>query len=244
MIAFVQTVKRLLWDVWLVPVNYLFDLLKKKNSDELAVQDLHEQGLHISKNLIPNEILTCLNEVYKDLKLIEDVSDSGQSTGRISKNGILDDRLSNLVESMRVTASSYLSVKKAHLELTYFQTSKSRSDINDIPGGEFHIDDNKANVKFFIYLSDVSKNNGPFVVVPKTHQWKDPGRITRALSFALTKNEPTYLYHSGDKQSLEDNAVHINGKAGTLFIADTTAWHRAEPVRDGYRDIFVASFNR
>ena len=64
-------------------------------------------------------------------------------------------------------------------------------------------------------------DNGPFVVVPKPHQWRDRGRIKRALCFAITKEEPKYLYYGDDKYSLKQKALHITGKKGQWCVADT-----------------------
>ena len=238
-----KVIKRLLWDVWLVPYNILRDFLARPDCSVTSVRELYEKGLHISSLKFDNEQLVELQCVYKDLLASAEVPESGQGAGRISTHGLLDDRLESIVEPMRDIASKYLCVDRAKLELTYFQESKPRNDLDNIPGGEFHIDDNKANIKCFVYLSDVDKENGPFVVVPGSHRWKEPKRIFRALYWALTKKRNA-LYYKINPAPLEHKAKYITGPSGTFFIADTTAWHRAEPVKIGNRIVFVASFKR
>jgi ectoine hydroxylase-related dioxygenase (phytanoyl-CoA dioxygenase family) len=244
MLVLVRILKRLIWDVWLVPINYFTDLMAKPGCSSPVTQNLFDNGLHISDELVSEGTLVLLNKVYSDLQRTGSIAEAGQNAGRLYKNGMLDSRLTDVVENMRKIASSYLCVRKAKLELTYFQTSEPRKDRNDVPGADFHIDDNKANVKVFVYLSDVGDTNGPFVVVPKTHRWRDKGRIKRALCFAITKDEPNYLYYNDNMNFLEERALYITGVAGKWFVTDTTAWHRAQPVVSGCRKVFVASFNR
>ena len=82
-----------------------------------------------------------------------------------------------------------------------------------------------------------------FVVVPKTHRWSEFKRIFRAFDSALTKRRDA-LYFRSDDASLREKAIQILGPKGTTFIADTTCWHKADPVVEGSRKVFVASFNR
>ena len=235
--------KRIMWDFWLVIINIVRDSFPCPISSNDTVLDLHNFGLHCSDLKLSPQKLSILETVYTEWMMKSSLLSAGQGTGRISVNGMLDDRLSDIVEDMRTVANSYLCVRHAHLELTYFQESRPVNNIDSVPGGEFHIDDNKANLKFFVYLSDVTAINGPFVVVPKTHRWRERGRILVALNWALTKRRKA-LYYNGDSSTLEIKSRRILGNKGTFFIADTTAWHKAEPVLEGTRKVFVASFNR
>lgn len=239
----IKYLKRLLWDVWAVPCNIFRDIFARPDCSDIVVKEMCETGLHIFPEGFNNEKLAVLQGVYQDLLAKSDVVQKGQSAGRIYTHGLLDNRLKSIVEPMRNIASKYLCVDNAKLELTYFQESKPRNDLDSVPGGEFHIDDNKANIKFFVYLSNVGKENGPFVVVPGTHRWKESKRIFRALCWALTKKR-NVLYYKMNPAPLELKAKYITGSAGTFFITDTTAWHRAEPVKKGERLVFVSSFNR
>jgi len=238
-----KVLKRIMWDFWAVFVNIVRDSLPRSISSNDAVLDLHNFGLHISDLKLSPQKLSILDAVYTEWMMNSSLLGGGQTTGRISVNGMLDDRLSDIIEDMREVANSYLCVRHAYLELTYIQESRPVNNIDSIPGGEFHIDDNKANVKFFVYLSDVAAINGPFVVVPKTHRWRERGRMLVALSWALTKRR-NVLYYNGNSSTLEIKSRRILGNKGTFFIADTTAWHKADPVLEGTRKVFVASFNR
>jgi hypothetical protein len=83
----------------------------------------------------------------------------------------------------------------------------------------FHFDyDWPAFLKFFIYLSDVSNDNGPFVYVVGTHEmksdWRD-GRVT-----------DEYI----DTQ-YGAKVRRFTGNAGDLIVADTVGYHKGERVR-------------
>ena len=239
----IKLLKRLSWDVWFVPLNIIRDFISHPKTSNAAVRDLYKAGLHCPVDCLSSKKLLLLDEIYRSLMATASLATSGQGTGRLGINGMLDDRLVDIIEPMQKIANEYLCVRNANLELTYFQESKPSKDINDVPGGEFHIDDNKANIKFFVYLSDVTPLNGPFVVVPKTHRWSEPKRIFRAFDSAFTKRRDA-LYFKNDDSLLRDKAKYILGPRGTFFIADTTCWHKAEPVIEGSRKVFVASFNR
>lgn len=71
-------------------------------------------------------------------------------------------------------------------------------------------------VKLFIYLTDVDDNSGPHAMIPGTHRsrpqemWADGRRTDEAVA----------------KSGLLENEVRIKGKAGTLFLVDTSALHK------------------
>ena len=71
-------------------------------------------------------------------------------------------------------------------------------------------------VKLFIYLTDVDAGSGPHAMIPGTH-----------------RSRPDHMWsdgrHSDEKvatSGLLDGEVRITGKAGTLFMVDTTALHK------------------
>ena len=241
--ALLKVLKRLFWDVPLVLTEFLRDKCVAVEYETLSGRDLYDLGLHLPQKPLTPENVSILEQAYIRLMSRQTVPTKGQQTGRIWVHGLIDETLSDIVEGMRVIASDYLRVERAHLELTYFQQSKPTENAEHIPGGAFHIDDNKSNVKFFVYLSDVGESEGPFVVVPGTHRWKDPGRILRALDWALSKRRNA-LYWMGDPAPLDEKAKRLLGPKGSCFIVDTTAYHKADPVKEGVRRVFVASFNR
>jgi hypothetical protein len=96
----------------------------------------------------------------------------------------------------------------------------------------FHFDcDWPRFIKFFIYLTDVTDDDGPFAIVEGTHRakpiWRD-GRI----------DERELL----DDHGLRHRERRISGTAGTLIAADTSAFHRGSPVVAGPRLVLELEF--
>ena len=93
---------------------------------------------------------------------------------------------------------------------------------NDIPSGW---------VKVFIYLTDVSLDNGPHVYVPKSH-----------LGLPLELSYDRRITESEAVRFFEHGAV-LQGDAGTIIIADTSGLHKAMTVKSGMRHILELDFS-
>ena len=95
----------------------------------------------------------------------------------------------------------------------------------------FHFDAEwPAFIKFFIYLTDVTEENGPLSVVAGTHRSKHIWRDGRIAEGELL-----------DEHHLRDKERRMTGPAGTLIIADTAAFHRGVPVEGDPR--LIMSFD-
>jgi len=97
----------------------------------------------------------------------------------------------------------------------------------------WHFDlDSTRWLKIFIYLTDVSYENGPHQMIAKTHNilpmwiWRDGRFKNRQLSRKLVNNTKTVV-----------------GKAGSIVAVDTRALHRGLPLVSGYRDIIQVQFS-
>lgn len=191
--------------------------------------------------ILSRDDLVLLTRVSNDLDLELAMFNEGQQTGRIFSQGLVDDRVAPIVCQFRPIAQRHLNTSRVKLELTYFQLSRPQDAVENIPGGSFHLDDNKPNIKFFVYLSDVGPTNGPFKVIPGSHGLKLK-KIMRYIRWTLFKKRSD-LYADKDLGSAAAGAMPILGDKGFCFAVDTTAWHMAEPVISGERRVFVASFN-
>ncbi len=98
-------------------------------------------------------------------------------------------------------------------------------------GGGWHRDNIYAfGFKGLIYLTDVTAENGPFQIIPKSS----------SLNFHLLKtNTPDkYQFTNEEVQSYISNPnqiKEITGKAGTLVLFDTNCIHRGKPIEQGKR---------
>lgn len=198
-------------------------------------------GLSVVAESLPDSDMRLLEEVMNDYDLEGAMRNGGQDTGRILVQGELNPKLRPFIDRFQSIAKDYLNTSRVKLELTYFQMSRFQSDEENVPGGAFHLDDNKPNIKFFVYLSDVGPLNGPFKVIQGSHalKWQKLGRFVK---WSLFKRRGD-LYADMAAEIDEMHATAVMGPAGFCFAVDTTGWHMAEPVMSGERRVFVCSFN-
>ncbi len=94
----------------------------------------------------------------------------------------------------------------------------------------FHYDyDWPAFVKFFIYLTDVGPENGPFTFVRGTHEAKESWSQGRREDDYIAKTYPGCIWP-------------VTGKAGDLIAADTIGFHKGQRVQSGERIILQLEF--
>lgn len=226
-------------------VGYYKDRIAlNKRLNDSVFNDLRSEGLHIFTKSISSDEINVLVEDFENLKKSRLLEKSGQLTGRIFSQGVLSPLLGEYVEKIKPHAETFFNTEKVGVEISYYQESYSQLDLESLPGGDFHVDDNKANLKYFIYLSDVSEKNGPFSCVPSTGSWRLPGSLIRGILWELTSNRKYHYCYLLDKAKCIANEKIITGAAGTHFLVDTTTVHRAQPVREGFRKVAVISFNR
>ena len=93
---------------------------------------------------------------------------------------------------------------------------------------QYHADNDQPTgwVKVFIYLTDVSEENGPHVFVPGSHRER-PAEL--AMDGRFSDEVVERCYGPGHK---------ITGPAGTVVVANTQGMHKALTVRSGMRAIF------
>lgn len=200
-------------------------------------------GLLILDNFLDYNDLHVIETVKNEVLNKNSYSTSGQLSGRIFSQTVIDNRLIPICEKFEGVARKYFGTDKIKVELTYFQKSVPKNDVNNIPGGGFHLDDNKPNIKFFTYLSDVDINSGPFVVVPGTHIL-DFKKIFRFLTWSIFKNRSSLYANVSLSKKLEGSKKRMMGNYGFCFLVNTLAWHKAENVSSGSRTVFVVSFNQ
>ena len=81
-----------------------------------------------------------------------------------------------------------------------------------------------------MYLNDVTPENGPFQIIPKSS----------SLNFHILKTNTPDKYQFTDNEiqnyiSSSDQIKEITAKAGTLVLFDTNCIHRGKPITKGTR---------
>jgi len=93
---------------------------------------------------------------------------------------------------------------------------------------KFHFDlDRIRFVNIFLYLNDVTSENGPFVYVKGSH-----------------RNKPSALRDGryDDREIIDfyghPNICEVTGSSGSMFVADNFGFHKGQPLKTGYRFVF------
>ena len=95
-------------------------------------------------------------------------------------------------------------------------------------------------LKFMLYLNDMDKSNGAFVLSPGSHHWvkekfKKRGSFNDEKFFRETRCIP---------KPIIDNLIPLEGKAGTLIIFLTDCIHMQGQVKENESRIFRAGYRQ
>jgi hypothetical protein len=104
----------------------------------------------------------------------------------------------------------------------------------------------ESELKFFLYLTDVEKENAPFTYLTRTHkQFK--GRRKKDLEYE--RDGETGAYGHFHPQEVRELRRHLEceekvciAKAGTLIIADFRGLHKGTPLKAGRRVLLNATY--
>jgi len=98
----------------------------------------------------------------------------------------------------------------------------------------FHFDYDAAPIwlKYFVYLSDVTEENGPHVFVKGSHcLGQKRARALLARGYTRISDADIAAVFGAE------NLVEITGLKGTIFVADTMGFHKGKPPQRGHRSI-------
>lgn len=102
-------------------------------------------------------------------------------------------------------------------------------------GGGWHMDSpHSRQFKVIVYLSDVTDDNGPFQLLPKTHK-------RNVLSWLMVNGmrSPGQYRFTDEEEALIEKFVgqpkHFTARKGTAIFVDVTALHRGMPILAGSR---------
>lgn len=144
----------------------------------------------------------------------------------------------------RSVAQAYMSPRVAsyrrELDYRYGLSEVAQADL-------YHFDNWRPICKAFLYLTDVTQENAPFVYVPGTHRqggWKR----RHELAYDVYGPEgpfghllPQEMRALRREFGWED--LVCTGEAGTLILADLRGLHRGTPLRTGRRAMLTNVFD-
>ena len=107
-----------------------------------------------------------------------------------------------------------------------------------------HFDPYQA-LKFIIFITDVTKKNGATRLIPKSNL--EGKKFRENLRPTYYKGESVLDCHTpfSNSEFNENDAVYIEGSAGSLLIFDTDLWHGGgEILREGLERKYIICHNR
>ncbi len=242
-IYFKKILGRLFIELPKMVIGFLKDQVNVAGINKV-VDNLNEYSLHVFEKRLTEDNVRELNLELERLFLMRPPAAQGQLNNRVFSVGLVSEMLTSYVQPILPYARQYLNTDDVKIEISYFQKSFPETVIDNVVGGDFHVDDNKANLKYFVYLTDVTDLNGPFSAVLGTSRWRLRWSFLRGFLWALTEKRKFFYDFLLDRKFCLDNETKIVGESGTHFIVDTTAVHRACQLIKGERRVVVVSFNR
>lgn len=218
------------------------DILFKK-----AISNLDKSGIFIIENFLDyknlNLIKTEVNPKIK--KLINKPLKRGRYY-RNSKMGIYRlyemSKLSKIAKNIffnstliKDIAKYYISTKVEFYQdmIEIRQPLKKKLREMKSSSDNYHFDDWKIRLKFFLLLSDVGKNDSPMCYLKKSHKLT---MLKKKIEYYANGKNGKYGYHSNKeireikkKYNLKEQICTF--KAGTLIIVDTRGLHKGTPLK-------------
>jgi hypothetical protein len=218
----VNTVKE--YGICRVP-NYLNDdtVLKLKNEALELVTDEPNDDYEFGKS-------TRLQRLFHD-----------QNGNLIIVNPHLKPTISEVFSNIEMSKISELYMGKHALNADIFITHDYKHDNGLARNGFLHFD-RIYTFKFFIYLTDVNENCGPFSVVPKSHIKGKELRLQTIGEYEELKNR--ILLDYPDLGYTSDEVVPVLGNAGDLIIFDTDLFHLGGVVKENNERLIIRGHTR
>lgn len=234
---------------------YYFNIYKnrfftKKSNDKLfrkVISDLNDYGISTVPNFLEKKDLDqIIKDIQPEIKKIIESIPKKKRYYRNSKMGIY--RLYEISKLFKVTKKIFYNSSFVRNIAKYYisrnvefyqdmveirQPLKKKLIEMKSSSDNYHFDDWKIRLKFFLLLSDVGKEDSPMCYLKKSH--KIP-LITKKIEYYLNGKKGNYGYHSNaeirqikKKYNLKEQICTF--KAGTLIIADTRGLHKGTPLK-------------
>lgn len=213
-----------------------------KNFDTTVLTDLEDEGFSYLPALSKSKLLKIKDEINampvkksknKDGVLLKEYYESADLAGSpaVMEFATNPDTY-NLV-------SSYL---QAPAVIQYLTAWRTFGNVPENPEMHFHIDHHGHRfLKLFVYLSDVEEGDGQHEYIKNTHRWarlKSSSLMKNNLNFAIqirTKRRFKGSFWTNSvaiERACDEKIEKVTGKAGTVFIEDTSGLHRGTKVRN------------
>lgn len=203
---------------------------------------LKEKGIYIIPNFVSREDIEVLNSEFEKALDTADqlpgVKGMDYSVGRGCKLLINKIDSTDFQGALKIFNSDVMKeVANGYYPTnTQFILNEEIYVVNDVVGSSHHANDLHFDVvptlKFFIYLTDTTERNGAFFCVPGSHI--NTATIREQYGKGISyKNR----HLSRELPFTADDALPIEGSAGTLIVFTTEVMHMAGTVHEGDRRV-------
>jgi Phytanoyl-CoA dioxygenase (PhyH) len=216
-----------------------------ESEHEQCVRNLRDHGVHVFRERLPQSVVASLQRSLQELPAFLRNEEGKEIRFRpeTDRSGLFDIHEQDLMSDHAVqdyvthptwhaVASRYFDAPPVHDETVAWWTFPQSAEYASLSAQLFHSDRRRLSfLKFFTYLTDVTAENGPHVVVPGTH---------RRRSFGL---RPDRRYEDAEiAAGCEAAPLEALGPAGTVVAVDTQALHKGKRLDAGHRLVLEIQF--
>lgn len=215
---------------------------KKKSNENLHSQELNEKGFLFLEDKLCNDLkVDNINNKIKNI-INEDVKNLEKNKAFI-KLATTEEILSNkdcfefLTNNKLIgIINSYLGEvpQILHTQVWYSPNKKFIENTSQ----EFHLDhEDRKQVKLFLFLEDISEDNGPLELISKSHSEQ---KIKDTGYRLMGGDKPKRL---SDKSIILDHIIKCVGMQNSIILVDTSkVLHRGSTKSPKSRTIFMAQY--
>lgn len=212
-----------------IPINRFININNKK-----IAKALNKNGYVVVSNFyspkVCKKIINQINHSLKNKKKIWKSADNADK--RIFGAEVISKEIKNffLNKEIKNIAEYYCGFK-----IKNFMTMANKINSfkkNKGSGDGWHKDAYYNQFKSILYLNNVTKENGPFQVIPKSN------KLINVLktAYKLKKKYPNSRFSNSEIEMLYKKKYKtLEGQAGTLILVDTSTIHRGKPLTKGVR---------
>ena len=106
-------------------------------------------------------------------------------------------------------------------------------------GGGWHRDAFHGQYKALLYLTDVTEDNGPFELLPRSHHLASVLAGIEKAGLGYMQNRLSDAEVCRLEELLQTSRKPITGGAGTLVLFNSSSVHRGRPIQSGERLAFT-----
>lgn len=224
------------------------------------IEEVDKKGFHVVENFFSKEELEGLK---LETNKIDEAIDNGsfpQNTNSYFKKNVSSTRVFHVEEVSKkineiyaknklftLLIDTYYGVKDNYIWSMYQKTVFNPTvDQSMLYGGGWHIDTFRRSLKIFIYLDDVSIEQGPFTYLPSSNKLDKLKLKYLKKSFIEGNNNYERYLTKRDFMDLKvyEDALPLTAKAGTVIFAETRGWHTAGLLSGGERKVLVNYYNK